>query len=310
MIWPWWTPRRRTFAWLWFQTAMCVAAFGFVYWFTVQTITGRELADAALRGAKLTRSPAAGSMQATLDVVSVTALIAAVATIAVVALIRLRRASGLVAIGLLIATNASARILKSYVLPRADLGLEESAPATLNSLPSGHTTAAFSIGVAALFVVPAVLRPATAAVCILFSSAVAVATLSAGWHRVADSLASFFLVTAWAGVAGVVTLLAEPRFTPRDRGTQGPRRAGRWWGAAAAGLIVVAAVIVAVLVADPEIRESVLGPPTAFAAGSLLLVGTAAAMTVVVLRTVSRVSDADPDVSGSALQAEKSPRPQ
>lgn len=151
--------------------AWCVSAFGFVYWFTVQTITGRQLADAALRGARLTWSPAAASVEATLDVVSVTTLIAAVAAIAVVALIRMRRTSGLVAIGLLLAANASGRILKAYVLPRDDLGLAESAPATLNSLPSGHTTAAFSIGVAALFVVPPALRPITAAVGILFSSA-------------------------------------------------------------------------------------------------------------------------------------------
>lgn len=294
VTWPWWTPRRRTFAWLWLQMAWCVGAFGFAYWFTVQTITGRQLADAALRGASLTRSRAAASVEATLDVVSATALITAVAAIAVVALIRLRRANGLVAIGLLIAANASGRILKAYVLPRDDLGLAESAPATLNSLPSGHTTAAFSIGVAALFVVPAVLRPVTAALAILFSSAVAIATLSAGWHRVADSLASFFLVTAWAAVAGVVILLAEPGFTPGGWRTHEPHRIGRWWAAAATGLALVAAVLVAVLVADPEVRESAFGPPAAFVAGALLIVATAAAMTVVVLRAVSRVSDAGP----------------
>jgi membrane-associated phospholipid phosphatase len=277
-----------------------VGAFGFVYWFTVQTITGRKLADAAIRGAALTRSPAAASHEAILDAVSATALIAAVAAIAVVALIRMRRTSGLVAIGLLVAANASGRILKAYVLPRRDLGLAESAPATLNSLPSGHTTAAFSIGVAAIFVVPSVLRPVTATVGIFFSSAVAIATMSAGWHRVADSLASFFLVTAWASVAAAVILLAEPGFTPGSWTAKGARRSGRWWAAAATGLALVAAVIVAVLVADPTVRESVVGPPAAFVAGALLIVGTTAAMTVLVLRAVSQVSDTGPDGFGSA----------
>jgi membrane-associated phospholipid phosphatase len=286
-----WTPRRRTYAWLAGQMACCLGAFAFVYWFTVQTITGRELADAALRGAELGRSRAAGPVGSTLDVVSVTTLIAAVAAIAVVALIRMRRTSGLVAIGLLIAANASGRILKAYVLPRDDLGLAESAPATLNSLPSGHTTAAFSIGVAAVVVVPPWLRSATAAVGILFSSAVAIATMSAGWHRVADSLASFFLVTAWAMLAAVVLLLAEPDFTPAGRPARGAHGAGRWWAAAAAGLTLLAGVLVAVLVADAEVRGSVLGPPAAFVAGSLLIVGTSAAMTVIVLRSVARVSD-------------------
>jgi hypothetical protein len=299
VTWPWWTPRRRTYVWLLFQMAWCVGAFAVVYWFTVQTITGRQLADAALRGARLSRAQAAASVEATLDVVSATALIAAVAAIAVVGLIRLRRANGLVAIGLLIAANASGRILKAYVLPRDDLGLAESAPATLNSLPSGHTTAAFSIGVAALFVGPSVLRPVTAALAILFSSAAAIATLSAGWHRVADTLASFFLVTAWAAVAGIVILLAEPGFTPGGWRTHEPHQTGRWWAAAATGLAVVAAVIVAVLVADPEVRGSNLGPPAAFFAGVLLIVATATSVTVVVQRAVSRVSDAAPDGSGS-----------
>ena len=58
-------------------------------------------------------------------------------------------------------------------------------------------------------------------------------------------------------------------------------------------MTIVAAVLVAVLVADPEVRESALGPPAAFVAGALLIVATAAAMTVVVLRAVSRVSDAE-----------------
>jgi membrane-associated phospholipid phosphatase len=123
-----------------------VAAFVLAYWFTVQTITGRQLADAALRGATITRSSAGAAVDATLDVVTATALIAVVAAIAVVALIRMQRTRGLVAIGLLLAANASGRILKVFVLPRSDLGLAESAPAALNSLPSGHTTAAFSIG--------------------------------------------------------------------------------------------------------------------------------------------------------------------
>jgi hypothetical protein len=298
VAWLWLTPRRRTLAWLLLALAGCVAAFVLAYWFTVQTVTGRQLADAALRGATITRSSGA-AVDATLDVVTATALIAAVAAIAVVALIRMQRTRGLVAIGLLLAANASGRILKVYVLPRSDLGLAESAPATLNSLPSGHTTAAFSIGVAALFVVPSLLRTATAAAGILFSSAVAIATLSAGWHRVADSLASFFLVTAWSTVAGVVIVLSEPDFMPADRLTRGSHRARRWILGLAIGLTLIAATVIAALVADRQFRESAAGPPAAFVAGALLIMGTAAGTTVVVLRTVSRVNDADPDTSRS-----------
>ncbi len=42
---------------------------------------------------------------------------------------------------------------------RPDLGLREVTPATHNSLPSGHTTAVFSVVVAVLVVVPTPPRP-------------------------------------------------------------------------------------------------------------------------------------------------------
>jgi hypothetical protein len=310
---PWLDPRRRSFVWLGGVLVGCVAGFTVVYWFTVQTITGRQLADTAIRGASLAESQLASAVNAVLDLVTVTVLIAAVAGIAVVALIRMRRTSGLVAIGLLVAANVSARILKSYVLPRSDLGLTESTPATVNSLPGGHTTAAFSIGVAVLFVVPPAVRSVTAAMGIVFTSTVAIATMSAGWHRVGDSLASFFLVTAWAALAGMAVLIAESGFTPADQNRMQRRRPGRWWAATAVGLILIAAAIIPILAVDPRLRESALGPPAAFGAGALLIVGTAAALTVVVLRIVARVSDTstEPTPPGPAPEdaGEASPTP-
>ncbi len=187
-------------------------------------------------------------------------------------------------------SNASTKILKTYVLPRSDLGLSESTPATLNSLPSGHTTAAFSIVVALLFVVPRGLRPIIAGVGIVASSAVALATLSAGWHRVADSLASFLLVSTLAALGGVVVLLADPRFVP-DTKHGWNHRTGRWWTVLSVGLALVAAALIAVLVTDEDLRLSALGPPAAFGAGGLLIVATAAAATSLVVRIVARVSD-------------------
>jgi membrane-associated phospholipid phosphatase len=309
VTWPWFNPRRRTFLWLVLGMAGCVAAFALVYWFAVQTITGRQLADAALRGALITQPRAASAVEATLDVVTVTALIAAAGAIAVVALIRMRRTSGLVAVGLLVAANISGQVLKSYILPRPDLGLAESAPATLNSLPSGHTTAAFSIGVAALFVVPALLRWATAIVGIAFSSTVAIATMSAGWHRVEDTLASFFLVTFWALAACGVTLLAQPAFMPAARRAAGQRqrRTRPWLVLTILGLSLLAVLIVAVLVSDQGVRESSIGRFSAFLAGCLLIVGAAAATTAVVVRAVSRVSDAGTAATGSDPDSDASP---
>ena len=307
MTWPWFNPRRRTFVWLALGMAGCVAAFSLVYWFAVQTITGRQLADAALRGALITQPRAESAVEATLDAVTVTALIAAAGSIAVLALIRMRRTSGLVAIGVLLAANVSGQLLKSYILPRPDLGLAESAPATLNSLPSGHTTAAFSIGVAALFVVPALLRWATAIVGIAFSSTVAIATMSAGWHRVEDTLASFFLVTFWALTAGGVLLLAQPGFTPAAGRAAGKRRTRPVLVLTTVGLSLFAALIVAVLVSDHGVRESSIGRFAAFLAGCLLVVGTAAVTTALVVRAVSRVSDPGTAGTGSGPDTDAPP---
>ncbi len=303
--------RARAFGWLTSVIAGSMALFSLVYWFTVHTVAGRQLADVAIRGATSVGSSAAGLVNRTLDVVTGSALIAAIAVIAVVGLIRMRRAHGLVAIGVLLAANGSGRLLKAFALPRSDLGLNESAPATLNSLPSGHTTAAFSIGVALLFVVPPALRSITASAGIVFSSAVAVATLSAGWHRVGDSLASFLLVTAWAGLAGIVVLLAEHDFSPADRSHRGRLGTGRWWSATAVGLGLITATLLAVLLADPDVRTSTLGPPLAFVTGGLLIVGVAAATTVVVLRVVARVTDdsADAVAGGSRLNRTAVPPP-
>ncbi len=128
--------------------------FVLVYCATVRTVQGRLFGDASLRGALLTRSSLADGADAVLNVVSVASLLGAVALVATVALVRLKRAQGLAAVGLLVGANVSTLVLKRYLLERPDLGIREVAPATLNSLPSGHTTAVFSAVAALLFVVP------------------------------------------------------------------------------------------------------------------------------------------------------------
>lgn len=118
-----------------------------------------------------------------------------VAAIALIALVRLRRMAGVTAVGLLVAANASIWLLKTHLPTRPDLGLREITPVTRNSLPSGHTTAVFSVVVALLIVLPGrgrrliVLAGGAAAV------VTALATMSAGWHRAGDSIAAF----SWLG---------------------------------------------------------------------------------------------------------------
>jgi membrane-associated phospholipid phosphatase len=66
-----------------------------------------------------------------------------------------------------------------------------------NSFPSGHTTAAASIAVALLLVVPALHRRRAAAVGLLLTSAVGISVVVLGWHYPSDVLGGFLVVSAW-----------------------------------------------------------------------------------------------------------------
>lgn len=258
-------------------------AFAFVYVVTVRTLSGRALSDASLRGALLTNGLLARVVNPVLSVVSVGMLLAAIALALLVALARGARHAGMLAIGLLVVSNLSTLLLKRYLLSRPELGLKEAAPSTLNSLPSGHSAAAMSVVVALLFVVPARLRWPTAVVGGAYAAVTGVATMSAGWHRAGDSLAAYVLVGFWGAVAGVVLFRA-------DQGGAGPavvvRRShlARWWAVVDLGMLALGAAIAVLLAGADAVRDSVLGPPIAFVAGGLFIVGTAGVTVLGVVR--------------------------
>lgn len=67
-----------------------------------------------------------------------------------------------------------------------------------NSFPSGHTTAAASIAVALLFVVPARHRFSAAAGGMLLTAAVGLSVVILGWHYPSDVLGGLLVVATWA----------------------------------------------------------------------------------------------------------------
>jgi membrane-associated phospholipid phosphatase len=262
-----------------------MAGFAAVYVVTVRTPPGRLAGDRALRGAMLAPSVVAGQVTRVLDVVSVATLAGATAVIAVIALVRLRRTAGLAAIGVLVGANLTTQLLK-VVLPRPDLGLAEVTPATLNSMPSGHTTAVLSAAVGVLFVVPARWRTLLAVCATGYVSLTAVATMTAGWHRAGDSLAAFFVVGAWAA-AGVAVVVAVDGPSTATESTDRPDHADLWWWLAAAALLAGAAAIIVTSGLDAGLRTSLLGAVMTFTAAVMLIVAAATAVTriaVVLLR--------------------------
>ena len=266
------------------------SAFWLLYAVTVRTSYGRLFADASLRGAVRTRSGMRDLVDHALGVVTVASLLAALAVVALIALLRLRRGLGLAALVVLVGANLSAQLLKDHLLERPDLGLLESAPSTLNSLPSGHSTAAFSVAVALLIVVPPRTREVVAAAGVAYACLVAVATMAAGWHRASDSSAAFLLVGVWAGLtlaALVASGGAEPQAAGESRGTSARRRT---LAKAATAAIVVAAALMALLALVGPVRETGVGRAAAFATGAVLIIATAVALQLALLALLERVA--------------------
>jgi len=82
-----------------------------------------------------------------------------------------------------------------------------------NSFPSGHTTAAASIAVALLFVVPARHRLKAAASGLLLTAAVGLSVVILGWHYPSDVLGGLLVVATW----GFAVLAFLRLRTARDR---------------------------------------------------------------------------------------------
>lgn len=264
-------------------TLAFASVFVLVYVLTVRTIEGRLLGDASLRGALLTNSRFMSTVDHVLDVVSVASLLATVAVVAVIALVRLARLPGLAAITVLVGSNVSTLILKDYILARPDVGIREVTPSTLNSLPSGHATAAFSAVVALLFVLPRSWRLTAAVVGTTYAIITALATMSAGWHRASDSVAAFLLVGVWSMVAAAVLVAADCTQPTGDAPAMGPVPLWRWLEAATVGCLALGVTLGLALTAVAPVRDSMLGSGVAFIAGGFLIAGTSMVVSIAVL---------------------------
>lgn len=268
-----------------------VVVFGLVYFLTVHTVTGRRLADSSLRGAIAVRPLFSGTVERILDVVSVASLLGAVAVVAVIALVRLARLEGLVAIGILAGSNVSTWLLKNVLLTRPDLELTEVAPATLNSLPSGHATAAFSAVTALLFVTTRRWRDVTASVGAGYAALTGVAAMLAGWHRAADSVGAFLVVGAWSAVGAAVLVVAGTRTENRAMPEPTPRPV--WWLIRSAlATVALGAALVAGLALASLSPGNPVGSVVAFLSGCLFVAGAAAAVTVGVFEAL-RIAHSD-----------------
>jgi membrane-associated phospholipid phosphatase len=135
------------------------------------------------------------SVSTVLDAITIGGLAIMLAGCVLVAVLRRRWAMAVGAVVIVAVANLATQLLKHRLLPRPDHGYGE-----LNSLPSGHTTVAASLTMAALLVVPRNARWPVAMAGAVSVAVTGVSTVVAGWHRPSDVVAGVCVALTVAAV--------------------------------------------------------------------------------------------------------------
>lgn len=177
------------------------------------TVQGQTLDENAMESVYARRDTLEHLLSA-LGYVSIGTMAVGMTVLVGLAVVRGRFDAAIAAAGVLAVANLATQALKRYVIDRPDYGVGWHE----NSLPSGHTTAAMSMVVAALLVTPAALR---FLVTFLGTAAVfltGVSTVVAGWHRPSDIVAALAICVLCGSVAAFALAL---RRTARPSGSFG-----------------------------------------------------------------------------------------
>jgi membrane-associated phospholipid phosphatase len=167
------------------------------------------------------------------------------AALAAIALARGRPRVALGVVVLIAATSVSSQLLKgvlAFPRPLGDLGAAHVDPA---AFPSGHSTAAMSLALAAVMVSPSRYRPLAALVGAGLALSVAFSVIALGWHFPSDAVGGFLLATGEALVIAAA-LAAYPgrRRVPERVERIVDRAAGIGLSAAALGGILLGGAFV------------------------------------------------------------------
>ncbi len=184
----------------------------YVWQVFVNTERGQIIDDIAFKGSYGLKGELWWLAGPILEVVSTVYIGGAIFVVGAIALIRKRWWLAIQAIMLIVGANVTTQLLKKMVLDRPDFG---AVWAPGNSLPSGHTTAAASVSLALLLVVPRVWRPWAAVAGAIYTTATGVSTLVGQWHRASDVIAAVFVCGAWA--LGICAVSKLPDDEPSER---------------------------------------------------------------------------------------------
>ncbi|HSK49514.1 MAG TPA: phosphatase PAP2 family protein [Solirubrobacterales bacterium] len=140
-----------------------------------------------------------------------------------IGLARHRPRDALAAVVVVAGANLTTQLMKAFLAhPRAQVLLGGSGYHPVG-FPSGHTTAAFSIGVAFAFVLPRELVPLTLALGLAYGAAVGCAVVVIAWHFPSDAVGALLVVATWgfAALAGV-RAVSPPKSRAAERGGLSP----------------------------------------------------------------------------------------
>lgn len=139
-----------------------------------------------------------------LSVITVPSVAVVLIGCVLIAALRQRLALAVGAATLISGATVTTQILKYEVFERLP-------HAGANTLPSGHTTVAVSVSMAAMIVVPTGWRVFVAPVAAGLSAAGGITTIIGSWHRPGDVVAALAVCTAWLGVCLILIFMLQER---------------------------------------------------------------------------------------------------
>ncbi|MGZ8752536.1 MAG: phosphatase PAP2 family protein [Acidimicrobiia bacterium] len=263
-------------------SVLAALVFTGVYFVAVHTAWGQRLDATALEGGvRVDRPRVEKGTEDLLTTISVGSVALIGGGIVLVALGRgrfhLAIAAGVVVVG----SDVSTELLKGVILTRPALLTTIETGSASNSFPSGHTTVAMSLALAAVLVTPRRARGLVAVLGAAYAIGIGEAVLVSGWHRPSDAIGSYLLVLVWATLSAAWLSATHARLV-RRRGssTSAPPLVSpvlATFGAAALAVSVIGMATVAVaLRAD---RLDALDLDTAYLAASAAILGVAVLVT-------------------------------
>jgi membrane-associated phospholipid phosphatase len=265
---------------------LAFAVFLLIYLLAVQTEIGQRWDNAALATSENVPERVRDEANDALGIVSTGSLLLAGIGLGLILILRGRATLALVPLATIGASLVATEIFKLVIFTRPELALDPIL--NYNGYPSGHTSVAASIGLAAIVAAPRRLRALTALAAFALAAGGGVTVVIAAWHRPSDALGSFAITLAATAAVLAATYTWRPELVPRapQRGEPGTSLLKRieLVGVVAGIGLFTAAIAAATLRYGAEIDWT--KPDAAFLVSLAAIVAAAAILVGVMMRTL------------------------